>query len=107
MNTKKPRLSAEHLAFRVPPDIMPRLDALADAMSSKHVVLAFHFSRSEAARAALLGGLAPLEREYGLVEPGVEPPQPVVDRRTGRPRKTPPETPKTTPKTPATKGGSR
>ena len=83
----KGKLAAEHLAFRVDPEVLARLDRLAEAMTARHVVLAFTLSRSEAARAALLNGLAPLEREYGLAPLVEAPAVPFVDGRTGRRRK--------------------
>jgi hypothetical protein len=85
-DTKSP-WRAEHLAYRLPADVLARLDQLAAAMSAKHPTFGFRWSRADVARAAMLAGLPGMEREYGIAPPAalqsapVETPPPKRGRR--------------------------
>lgn len=62
------------LTMRVPPEVIGRLDALAELLTARlPVSVARPVSRAGAAREALERGLAALERELGADAPGPRP----------------------------------
>jgi len=84
-----PRGNMDHIAVRLDDETLERIDVIQAEMSRKTQVYGIKLTQSDAVRAAIVAGLAVLEKQHGLpVRQGpIDRPPPRRGRPPGKPRR--------------------